>query len=296
MNPEHSWKCFHVRQGIPDRSLWLSLTLPHRRTRTETGVSSTPGRLAARGSRGRPPRGARQARRGPGRRENGRGASCWRKFSLRHADRDHRVPDRHHLGGYTGGPHPRPGHRARDRRPQRGQGDAGRAPERCPPQSEISGCSPASRARPPQPRLPSGYPTTSAPMRTTPDSPVPAGSVTTVRVDAAGAGYTTPTVAILDAWGTGSGATATAGIDASMGVAGHRRNHYQGAGYTAPILVICDATGAGAAATPVLDADGRYSQVRRHLAQRAARRSPPTAWASSPHRRARKRHLPGRRL
>jgi hypothetical protein len=83
-------------------------------------------------------------------------------------------------------------------------------------------------------------------------SPVPKGSIGSITVDAGGTGYTAPTVEVLDAWGTGSGATAEAIIDAAgtitaINVTGN------GTGYSAPIVVIKDDVGVDAAATAVLD-------------------------------------------
>ncbi len=98
---------------------------------------------------------------------------------------------------------------------------------------------------------PGGVPHYFGPYANWANSPMPRGPVATVTVDAGGAGYTAPTVQIVDVYETGSGATATAivtggvitGITVTAG----------GTGYTAPRVVITDPTGAGAAATATLD-------------------------------------------
>jgi FtsP/CotA-like multicopper oxidase with cupredoxin domain len=88
-------------------------------------------------------------------------------------------------------------------------------------------------------------------------SPLPTGSIGSIAVDAGGTGYTTPTVAILDAYGTGDGlATATidptAQIDSATGAITGITVTSPGSGYSAPIVVITDATGVDAAATAAL--------------------------------------------
>ena len=79
------------------------------------------------------------------------------------------------------------------------------------------------------------------------NSPVPTGPVASIEVTGGGSGYTSPTVTILDAWGTGSGATATAmvvdGVVTAIAVTDG------GSGYSAPVAFINDATGTGATAT-----------------------------------------------
>ena len=82
-------------------------------------------------------------------------------------------------------------------------------------------------------------------------SPVPAGPILSVAVDAGGAGYTAPVVNILDAYGTGTGATATATL---IGDAiGTISVTSAGTGYSAPVVQIVDPTGTGAAASAFLD-------------------------------------------
>jgi FtsP/CotA-like multicopper oxidase with cupredoxin domain len=83
-------------------------------------------------------------------------------------------------------------------------------------------------------------------------SPLPKGSILSVTVDAGGSGYTAPTVAILDVYGTGSGATATATVDGTGAITGITVTN-AGSGYSAPIVEITDTNGVDAAATALLD-------------------------------------------
>ncbi|MBI5962788.1 MAG: hypothetical protein HY863_04885 [Chloroflexi bacterium] len=83
------------------------------------------------------------------------------------------------------------------------------------------------------------------------NSPMPKGSITSITVDDGGSGYSaTPVVYVLDAYGTGMDATATATVVG--GVITGITVDTSGSDYTAPIVVIEDATGTGAAATPIL--------------------------------------------
>jgi FtsP/CotA-like multicopper oxidase with cupredoxin domain len=82
------------------------------------------------------------------------------------------------------------------------------------------------------------------------NSPMPKGSVVSVTVDAGGSGYSAPVVTIADAYGTGSGATATATVVG--GVITVIAVDNAGSGYSAPLVVITDNTGVDAFATPVL--------------------------------------------
>lgn len=88
-------------------------------------------------------------------------------------------------------------------------------------------------------------------------SPLPRGSIGVVAVDVGGSGYVAPTVAIVDAYGTGDGlATATVDpltqIDPVTGAITSISVTAAGSGYTAPVVVITDAAGVGAAATATL--------------------------------------------
>ncbi|MGB8929769.1 MAG: hypothetical protein WCC48_00815 [Anaeromyxobacteraceae bacterium] len=90
-------------------------------------------------------------------------------------------------------------------------------------------------------------------------SPLPRGAIGTITVDMGGTGYTAPTVAIRDAFGTGDG-TATATIDpltqidpvtgAILGITVTNG----GSGYSAPVVAITDATGVGAGASAQINA------------------------------------------
>jgi len=88
-------------------------------------------------------------------------------------------------------------------------------------------------------------------------SPLPRGSVGAITVDAGGTGYTAPTVAILDVYGTGDGlATATIDpltqIDPATGAITGITVTNPGSGYSAPIVEITDAAGVDGAATATL--------------------------------------------
>jgi parallel beta-helix repeat protein len=79
------------------------------------------------------------------------------------------------------------------------------------------------------------------------NSPVPKGAISTLTLVSGGTGYTSPTVTLGDAFGTGSGATAS--ITASDGIITGITLTNGGSGYSAPVVIINDATGTGAAAT-----------------------------------------------
>ena len=64
-------------------------------------------------------------------------------------------------------------------------------------------------------------------------SPLPQGNIASLTVDAAGSGYTAPVIDISDAYGNGSGATATAALDANSAITGFTITN-AGAGYVAP--------------------------------------------------------------
>lgn len=82
------------------------------------------------------------------------------------------------------------------------------------------------------------------------NSPMPRGGVGTITVDAGGTGYTAPTVTIVDLYGVGSGATASATV--ASGIITAIDITAAGSGYYAPIVQIDDATGTGAAASAVI--------------------------------------------
>jgi parallel beta-helix repeat protein len=79
------------------------------------------------------------------------------------------------------------------------------------------------------------------------NSPVPKGTVTTITLAAGGSGYTAPNVTIMDAFGTGTGATANATVVNGVITAINITNG--GSDYSAPVVSITDSTGTGAAAT-----------------------------------------------
>jgi FtsP/CotA-like multicopper oxidase with cupredoxin domain len=81
-------------------------------------------------------------------------------------------------------------------------------------------------------------------------SPLPRGSITVLTLQNGGSGYTAPTVTIDDAYGTGSGATASATV--ANGVVTGLQITAAGANYTAPIVTINDATGIDAAASATI--------------------------------------------
>ena len=81
-------------------------------------------------------------------------------------------------------------------------------------------------------------------------SPLPMGGVGSITVDAPGSGYTAPVVDIVDAYGNGTGATATAVLGANGSIASFTVT--AGSGYIAPVVTITDPTGTGAAATAIL--------------------------------------------
>jgi len=81
-------------------------------------------------------------------------------------------------------------------------------------------------------------------------SPLPTGAVASVTLTSGGSGYTAPTVTIVDLYGTGTGATASATVTGGV-ITGITFSG--GSGYSAPQVVITDpsptATGAAATAT-----------------------------------------------
>jgi parallel beta-helix repeat protein len=79
------------------------------------------------------------------------------------------------------------------------------------------------------------------------NSPVPKGAITSLTLASGGTGYSSPTVSLMDAFGTGSGATATASVEDGVITGLNLTNG--GSGYSAPVVIITDATGSGAAAS-----------------------------------------------
>jgi len=82
-------------------------------------------------------------------------------------------------------------------------------------------------------------------------SPLPSGGVA-ITLGNGGTGYTTPVVTITDVYGMGTGATATATVDAT-GAISLITVDTSGSGYYAPTVSISDPTGTGATATATLD-------------------------------------------
>jgi hypothetical protein len=82
----------------------------------------------------------------------------------------------------------------------------------------------------------------------------PRGAITRITVTSGGSGYSAnPLVAIVDLYGTGKGATATATVVRGVVTAISINPGGSGSGYTAPIVAIIDATGRGATATAEMD-------------------------------------------
>jgi parallel beta-helix repeat protein len=102
---------------------------------------------------------------------------------------------------------------------------------------------------------PGGIPHYFGPYANYANSPLPTGSITSITVNSGGRGYTAPVVTVSDAFGTGSGASASsvlsAGSISSISVVSG------GSGYSAPVVTITDPTGSGAVATAVMN--GPYS-------------------------------------
>ncbi len=98
---------------------------------------------------------------------------------------------------------------------------------------------------------PGGVPHYFGPWANYANSPMPKGGIAAVVLNEGGSGYTAPLVSIEDYYGTGSGATATATIDASGVIRGITLTA-AGSNYTAPIVLITDPTGVDADATAVI--------------------------------------------
>ncbi len=97
---------------------------------------------------------------------------------------------------------------------------------------------------------PGGVPHYFGPWPNYANSPMPRGPVSVISVVAGGSGYVAPSVTILDAFGTGTGATATAtqvgGVITAITIA------TPGSNYSAPQVYITDTTGTGADALAVI--------------------------------------------
>jgi FtsP/CotA-like multicopper oxidase with cupredoxin domain len=104
---------------------------------------------------------------------------------------------------------------------------------------------------------PGGIPHYYGPYANYANSPMPKGSIGSIVVDAGGSGYTTATVEVLDVYGTGTGAQASATIVG--GVITNIVVNPAGSGYTAPIVTITG-DGVDAAATPILALSADYTQ------------------------------------
>ncbi len=93
-------------------------------------------------------------------------------------------------------------------------------------------------------------------------SPLPRGGVS-VSLVSGGSGYSAPIVNIIDVYGTGSGASATATL--TGGVVTGITVVTPGSGYTAPSATITDPTGTGAAATASLAAGTITGGIRKFI-------------------------------
>jgi FtsP/CotA-like multicopper oxidase with cupredoxin domain len=98
---------------------------------------------------------------------------------------------------------------------------------------------------------PGGIPHYFGPFANYANSPMPTGPITGLTLGVGGSGYSaTPVVEIVDVYGTGSGATASATVVG--GVITGLTLLTPGTGYSAPIVVISDATGIDAGATATI--------------------------------------------
>jgi FtsP/CotA-like multicopper oxidase with cupredoxin domain len=109
---------------------------------------------------------------------------------------------------------------------------------------------------------PGGIPHYFGPFANYAYSPLPKGSIESITVDAPGSGYTSPVISVLDVYGTGSGAVATATL--SSGRITAITVVEPGSGYSAPIIDIQDTTGNGALATANLLPDNQ-SGIRKFI-------------------------------
>ncbi|MCL5257476.1 MAG: multicopper oxidase domain-containing protein [Chloroflexi bacterium] len=97
---------------------------------------------------------------------------------------------------------------------------------------------------------PGGIPHYFGPFANYANSPVPTGAIAAIALASGGSRYTSPTVTISDAYGTGSGATASATV--SGGVITGISIGNAGANYSGPVVSIQDATGTGASASATI--------------------------------------------
>jgi FtsP/CotA-like multicopper oxidase with cupredoxin domain len=94
-------------------------------------------------------------------------------------------------------------------------------------------------------------------------SPLPRGPIGGVEIIDGGTGYTNPTITIVDAYGTGTGATAVANV--SNGAITSITITNPGSNYTAPVVVIEDPTGIDALAIATLDATQLTGGIRKFV-------------------------------
>ncbi len=97
---------------------------------------------------------------------------------------------------------------------------------------------------------PGGFPHYFGPLPNYANSPMPKGVIAAITLNDGGSGYTSPTVVISDAYGTGLGATATATVAGGV-VTGISLTN-PGSGYSAPVVFITDLTGVDADASAVI--------------------------------------------
>jgi FtsP/CotA-like multicopper oxidase with cupredoxin domain/PKD repeat protein len=97
---------------------------------------------------------------------------------------------------------------------------------------------------------PGGVPHYFGPYPNWANSPMPKGTISSIRVEYGGSGYTAPVVTIADVYFTGSGATASATVYGGI-ITGITVTSL-GTGYSAPVVIISDPTGSGVAATAIL--------------------------------------------
>ena len=98
---------------------------------------------------------------------------------------------------------------------------------------------------------PGGIPHYFGPYPNYANSPMPKGAVAGFTVEAGGTGYVAPVVTISDLYGTGTGATATAVVDATGSIT-NILLVTPGSEYTAPLVTIEDLSGTGAAVTAAI--------------------------------------------
>ncbi|TAK33725.1 MAG: hypothetical protein EPO21_12010 [Chloroflexota bacterium] len=99
---------------------------------------------------------------------------------------------------------------------------------------------------------PGGIPHYFGPYPNYANSPMPKGAVANLTLDDGGSGYSAPLVSIVDVYGTGSGASASATVDPATGAINSIALANGGSDYTAPVVIISDPTGEDAAATATI--------------------------------------------